>query len=676
MTSYIVPRLPDATPGNMQKLLDAWMLMAAGAALWLLNHPYGGIWHDARIYTLSALHWLNPAPFSEDPWFQDKAADGLTLFIHLYGMAIKLLGVSNGAIFIVLAGAGLWLGATYWLCTAWFERRAASFIFLALSAISLTYCLGQPMLVLSEAFATARLLAIPFSIAGLVATTQGRFWLGIFLQLLGMLFHPLISVWGLMTIVLSRLSDRIVFALVALGAALVVVLYLNPMDIPAFRIMDAEWQAMVRGTAVIVFDEMWPKLAINDALWWFSALLFGGLFGQAGIRRLYQVVGLVAALALLVSLVTSYFLPVVFLLQAQLWRALWLAVVVGFVAAMDIGWVAVRAGTIGKGLAALLALTFLFRDWGGGLVLFLFYIVWSTASDKMSRFLVLKPLATAKMTWAMVAVAVAACLPDILMDIWIIAGMERTSALGLLDDYGNKALAIASYTVVPFLFWVCLTQQGMHRHFRRSMFISLCLILLTTGMYWDRRSSTRQQIEARYRVGGNHEMFSGLITPGRQVYWQGNALRVWFDLGTASYVSSEQAIGIVFSRKRMAEVRHRLERVLLMEQLPQSDGDLHEMAIKYMSEHGISNSAPLDLHTYERNSLLTKSGVQALCLDPELDFVIDQMLVPGWPVSRYSEEIRGRNVDHYLYDCKKFGGRNAVDRKNVSKGSGETARSD
>lgn len=657
MESLLVPKLPDATLGSSRKL-EVLMLLAAGAILWLLNHPYGGIWHDARIYTLSALHWLNPTPFAEDPWFQDKSADGLTLFIPLYGMVINLLGVSNGSIFIVLTGAAFWLAATYWLCTAWFERRVASFIYLALSAIPLTYCLGyypgQPILVLSETFATARLLAIPFSIAGLVAATQGQLWLGLFLQLLGMMFHPLISVWGLLSIILLRLSDRIVLALVAFGAVLVAVLYLNPMDIPAFRIMDEEWQAVTKATAVIVFHEGWPKIAINDALWWFSTLLFAGLFGRAGIRRLYQVVGLVAALALLISLVTSYFLPMVFLLQAQLWRALWLAVLIGFVAAMDIGWVAIRAGTIGKGVASLLALTFLFRDSGGGLVLFLSYIVWSGASDKISRFLALKPLATSKIIWAMVAMAVTVCLPDIFMDIWIIAGMERTSALGLLDDYGSKALGISAYTVAPFLLWACLTCQVHNRRYIWGVAIVMNMLLLTTAMYWDRRSPTKEHIEARYRIGGNRDMFSGLVTPGQQVYWQGNALRVWFDLGTASYVSSEQAIGIVFSRKRMTDVRHRLERVLLRERLPQSDSDLHEMAVRYMNEYRQDNSNPLDLHLYERRISLSKAGLLSLCGDSSLDFVVDMMFFPGWPVARYDETVKNGSVSYYLYDCRRW----------------------
>ncbi|MFY9329825.1 MAG: hypothetical protein WAO76_17695 [Georgfuchsia sp.] len=548
------------------------------------------------------------------------------------------------------------MAATYWLSVAWFEWRVGSFIFLALAASLLTYCLGEPMLVLSESFVTARLLAIPLSIAGLVAATQGRIRLAVALQLIGMMFHPLVSIWGLLAVILLRLPDRLLLMLVVLWAGLMTLLYMNPMDIPIFREMDHEWQEVVKATAAIVFHEHWSKLAINNALWWFSALLFGGLFGQAGLQRLYRVIALVAALALLVSLITSYFLPNIFFVQAQLWRALWLAVLIGFVAALDISWVAVRAGIIGKGIAALLALTFLFRDSGGGLFLFMSYIVWSAASDKISQFFALRPLAATKIIWILVAVAVMAGLPDILMDFWIIAGMERAAALGLLENYWDMSVPISLHILVPFLVWSCLTMSSDVRFYKWVIVPCLALLLLVAGIHWDHRTLARQQLESRYRAGGNRDMFAGLVMPGQQVYWRGNTLRVWFELGTASYVSSEQAIGIVFSRNRMTEVRQRLERVIMLDSYPRdaSAKTRHELAARYMRKYWQSNADPMNLHKYRQNGSLSKKGLQALCRDPELDFVVSRIALPGWPVSRYSEVVGKQNVSYYLYDCNKL----------------------
>ncbi len=38
------------------------------ASLWLLKHPYNGIWHDGILYTFLALNKLTPESFQERPF--------------------------------------------------------------------------------------------------------------------------------------------------------------------------------------------------------------------------------------------------------------------------------------------------------------------------------------------------------------------------------------------------------------------------------------------------------------------------------------------------------------------------------------------------------------------------------------------------------------------------------
>ena len=72
-------------------------LLLVGMALWLASHPYLGIWHDARVYTIMALHWLDPVPFARDPWFMFGSQSDLSLFAPLYGSVVGWLGVEAGA---------------------------------------------------------------------------------------------------------------------------------------------------------------------------------------------------------------------------------------------------------------------------------------------------------------------------------------------------------------------------------------------------------------------------------------------------------------------------------------------------------------------------------------------------------------------------------------------------
>lgn len=667
------PNLPGAC-GRLRGGETLWWfaVFAAGAALWLLNHPYGGIWHDARIYTLMAVHWLDPTPFVSDPWFSGKSVDGLSIFTPIYGALISLSGISLAAMLMTLLGALGWLLATGWLSFSWFGRPLAVLVFLFLSSIPLTYCLGRPIFIVSESFVTARLLAISFSIAGIVAATNGRFRTGMGLQVIGMLFHPLMALWGLLATVCLKMPDRGIVTMAAFSLACVSVLSLNPMDMTALRMMDPEWQEVVKASAMVVFLEPWPKIAINDALWWLSILLFAGEFGQVKPRRLYQIVSLISALALLLSLIASYFLPIVFFLQAQFWRALWLAVLIGCVAALDVGWTAVRSGRAGRGIAVMLALTLLFRDAGGGLALFLAYGIWSVDKGHLLNAVASKQEAVIKTAGFLVLLAVAVCLPDILMEIWIIGGMDRASALGLIENMLIRATPFFFYAVVPLAVWFCMARLGDNRRYRWGMALGAGLLLSFAAWHWDQRLPAKQQIEARYRVGGNRDLFAGLVRPGQQVYWPGNALRVWFDLGTASYASSVQAIGIVFSRERMVEVRRRLERIVLMEHRPQTDQDAHQMAVRYVSEQGWLNTSPLDLHTYEESSSLTKEGLSVLCSDPVLDFVVSERFFPSWSVAQHMETVRQRNIAHYLYDCDKFRSRNMSDGETVLAGPDKT----
>ncbi|CAG4883779.1 conserved membrane protein of unknown function [Georgfuchsia toluolica] len=635
------------------------MLLAAGMALWLLNHPYAGIWHDARIYTLLAVHWLNPIPFAADPWFHGGSADELSLFAPVYGTLIKWLGISAAAKLMTLVGGFAWAVATWLLSLTCFERRPAAFIFFALVSVPLTYCLGKPVFVLAESFVTARLFAIPLSIAGLVAAIGGRFRTGLVLQLLGMLFHPLMSVWGLLAVICLKLSDRVVVALAALTLGIVAVMFMNPADIAFLRIMDPEWQAAVKASAMVVFLDPWPKIAINDALWWFSVLLFAGHFGLLKLRRLYQVVCLISVLALLVSLITSYFLPVVFFLQAQFWRALWLAVLLGFVAAMDVGWLALKTGgSVGKGIAGLLVVTFLFRDWGGGLVLFLAFCVWSIKSRQILMLVENRTSVVARVAWMLVIGALACVLPDLLMDIWILFELPKASAQGLIENMVLMVSATFFYTVIPLLLWSCLTALKTGQRYAGIFAASVSGLFFLVGIgLWDQRSDLKRYEESRYHRGGNRDMFPGLIQPGKQVYWNGHVLRVWFDLGTSSYVSSEQAIGIVFSEVRMKEVKRRLERVLLKSREPLAEHPMLPDGVLLdarLSEIASWNRSPLNLHAYEKTELVTRAGLRSLCRDPQLDFVIDTMNLGGWSISEYTEMVRNKKITYYLYDCRKL----------------------
>ncbi len=63
--------------------------------LWLLNHPYQGIWHDARVYGLIAAHWIYPEALASDLFFRFGSQGSLSLFTPIYGALVRVLGTTE-----------------------------------------------------------------------------------------------------------------------------------------------------------------------------------------------------------------------------------------------------------------------------------------------------------------------------------------------------------------------------------------------------------------------------------------------------------------------------------------------------------------------------------------------------------------------------------------------------
>jgi hypothetical protein len=140
------------------------------------------------------------------------------------------------------------------------------------------------------------------------------------------------------------------------------------------------------------------------------------------------------------------------------------------------------------------------------------------------------------------------------------------------------------------------------------------------------------------------------------VYWHDSAPRVWLELGTAGYASTTHATGLVFSRERTRVLDARLTRVAIrvldaeQVRLAAAEGSLLEAALRG-SVVATGEVRPYVLASYESKRSSTPFGIDFLCRDKDLDFVIDPVKAEGRPVAEEAEQIDGRRVVNYLYDC-------------------------
>src|SRR5689334_19935539 len=126
--------------------------------MWMVQHVFLGIWHDAQIYTLQALARITPEKLGNDLFLRYGSQDRFTIFSAVYARAIEMFGIESAPAIITLV-------CEIGFCAAFvlLARRVlpARFVWLALAIVllvPLTYG-ARKVFYLVEDFTTPRLAA-------------------------------------------------------------------------------------------------------------------------------------------------------------------------------------------------------------------------------------------------------------------------------------------------------------------------------------------------------------------------------------------------------------------------------------------------------------------------------------------------------------------------------------
>lgn len=610
---------------DLWRLNESWhhgAIFLIGVALWFLTHPYLGIVHDARIYTVMALHRLHPARYGNDPFFQFGAQDEFSIFSHVYAFFIESFGIAPAAQMLVLSAGVLWVGVSWALSRAVLQSPWASLAFFMLVSLPLSYLpnLNSPefLLVVSEPFVTARVFSVAFGLFGVALLLRGRHFQASLWSTFALAFHPLMAVWTLLLVFLWRMNDRLIAGLGAL-VVLAVAVVAGADLFPVFRPMTGDWASLVRHTARIVFVAEWPNVATGHTFWMVGLLLVAGIFTSPERQRLFQLTALLALCGLLVAMVASYFFPSALIMQVQPWRALWLLTVITVVAGVDLCHLAWRDR--GAALCALLILAVgypLREAWGGYLAVGTWLFV-SLRSGQLPRALIAYRHLLRK---GAIAVAVSSAVFYVAIVIWrcYMIGAASIDNQEWFQFMATGIRATGGFGVIAIGAWlVC------HNRILRPALPFVAIVALASAAYgWDIRSPRHRILEDQFSESPGTRLFAGLVSPEDVVYWPNGTERVWFNLQASSYAGSVQAIGIVFSEPRALELRERLARVAALGlnedflcNRPNRD------AVLRMRYKGAAKPGPLmfDLHSYEAYSI-TPPGAQWVCADSKVDWIV------------------------------------------------------
>lgn len=592
-------------PQNGRETILATTLLAF--ALWLLQHPYLGLYQDAVIYALLAARQLHPEAYARDLFFLFGSQDGFSIFSPLYALLIGQLGLDAAARTIVLLGAGLWVLACLGISRSllgdtWYARWCALF----LATTSLAYTPNFSTFTLNESIATARQLALPLGLMCVAFAFAGRQALAWATGLAATLIHPLIGIWPLVFLVTRRWSDR--WFLIALVAAFAIVLsgrFWLPTDL--LDLMDPQWEAVVRASTKDVFAGSLGTLRLEQILAVIGVLWLGGRRGDIRFRRSYLVFALLSSMAILLSVVCSYFIPVRLVLQIQPWRVMWLAIPLAMIVFCDL------AG----------------RSWRD-----------AQAWMDRRRQLALAALATLALIM----------LPAYYVSLEI-AGNSLHAPLfafaPVIDGFlicGGAGLGLALYAVLPGF-----------RPTRHALLVLSLPMIIYAASEWDARSPFLKRIEDNYLSATGNRMQPGQhMRRGDVVLWPGQGVDVWFVLGTANYAIDRQTTGLIFSARKTAEARRRLERISLASLLAGQGAEFEAMARGQLAASlRATQRNPLDVNSYG-DGVPTEAGVAYLCQDAELDWVVSGLQSVSGHRGLPFDLGRNERQTPFLYRCGAF----------------------
>jgi len=532
-------------------LSAAASLLLLAFLFWLLNHPYQGIWHDARVYGLTAAHWIYPEALANDLFFRFGSQGSLSLFTPIYGELVRALGLDLAARLVTLSGGALWCMALFALSRAMLgDTLAGRFAVLFGAMLSVSYSPNASIFVLNENFATARSWAMPAGLLAVALLAAGRTWWAGVLALLSCLLHPLLGIWPLVLVICRRMPLRWVIplalfpALVMIGVGIV-----NP-DISYLRLMQGEWLDYMFGTSDILFK----PLGENRLPVYFTALaglLAGARTGSPRWQPLYARLLVLACGGLMLALISSYWLPLEIVVQGQPWRVFWLAIPMAAFAVLD---VLQRALVFSRNGALLMGLLLVLVALDAALLQPLVWLICGAGFLARQHLALLaeKVREWRQILWAMVIVLGLFALPGLVVELEIAGG--RFIKPWWQGPLWLQGFVTGGWWPLPLLLAFVLGCKRMPPLIAKAAPMVVSGLLVWGMAHWDKRPEPLRDKEENYLNSRQPpHPFAAYIRSGQTVAWPEREMTVWFRLHTASYWGKTQGIGVVFSREKFAE---------------------------------------------------------------------------------------------------------------------------
>ena len=534
-------------PAHPARRLDDLFFVVGLFGCWLIFHPYQGNIIDAYLYVGHAMAAFEPHGVGQDWMFHDDGQMRFSIFPNALRWLIGAFGApaaSEGLAFFALV---IWFAGLTRLASALQEGRQkwllVFFTVLVRSQYSPFSIWTAEPLAIPRPFAEACVL---FALASLLKGRDGR---AIVLLMIAAALHPIMALAGVGVLFLFKGSaDRRwrMAAAATLAALLAAAALKLPFAGRLFTPIDPQWrQALDPG----LFPSSWPIDDWSVLIVDLATLALAAWRLQGGTRKLFLSTAAVAAGGLAASVLAADVLSSLLVIQAQPWRAAWLA---GAVAPGAMAMLALESK--GRPPAFWLAPSFLslawlqpHGAWGVSLVLAaaIAEIGKSRVGDALSR------------RMALAALAIGAFLS--ISALWNALEITRPAPEPLR---ALRQLVLAgNLNVWPLAAIGCLFAFGILPS-RPAFKIGFGLVLTALALLlWDVRTESRREIEAGRRIP---EFVSIIAQRPGEVFWGDGSDETWYLLGRPNWLAMIQSFSIVFSRDHAMLWKARSDRALAL----------------------------------------------------------------------------------------------------------------
>jgi hypothetical protein len=524
-------------------------LSAAVIALWILEPGYHGVMHDANLYTVQALAWLQPEVFGSDIYLRFGSQDRFTFFSPLYGTLISLLGLEPAAQLLTLLSQIAFIAAAAFVARQLLPARIALFSVALLIAVPSEYGPGD-MFHVVEPFITPRMAAEACVLAALAAMLSKKRVLAGALIVAGLLVHPLMAMAGVAMILALTVALPRPRLAATLGGAVVVALALAAFLVPSVRI-DAAWRALILDRMPYVFLSEWSLESLSRACLPLVALTVALLVMRRS--RVYSI----AAAALIMGLsglaLTVYgsdILHITLVTQSQSWRWLWLTQTLAILLTPLILSACWQRGNVGRATVAVLLSMWLFRYDAYGLVL----MPVALGLAVMSRSATANASSAARMLWFGSLIVLAFAFAWALANNALSAG--AINQVGDLSDPIRLFRGVAEDGLAPMtllvVVWLAIRAGGRAVQTGAAVAVcALCLLLLPSAFKeWTELRYPKSTVDA-------FGAWRAQIPPGTEVLWTDTPIDGWILLQRPAYLSNDQTASTLFSRQAAFELERR-----------------------------------------------------------------------------------------------------------------------